>query len=252
MTIAFGAIGTKAGGGNATTAYPSGVSAGDMAIGATAYWSSGVLPTDVSGWTRTNIEGGTGSSVDAHISMARGDYKELTGSESGNVTFTATGIGGCLACIARYTKTAASWDTVATTTADDNTHGANRSTSGAGSISWQVGDMCVVVVATDTDTALTITSPAITATNVTFGTTTRQTSGAGNTTGQDGNVEVFDALVTGTSGSPTTAPSLSFTTATSQCGPVVFIRLRELAVADPTPRPIYTPNRAAYQRASRW
>jgi hypothetical protein len=91
----------------------------------------------------------------------------------------------------------------------------------------QPGDMLIAIAAIDTDAALTISANTFTASGITFGTVNRRTSGAGSTTGNDGNIELWDALVTaGTADVPIT---FAFTTATTQCGAVAILRLREIS-----------------------
>jgi len=231
VAVAFGAIGTKASGTTTVVlGYPTGITAEHLAIACRVCWTAaaGAL-SDEAGWTaQGRQEGGTGSSVDNHTTEVGIDTLELVGSESGSVTFDTPGAGGAIGFILRYSKDAAeTWD-LAYAEGTDDTHGADRSVTASTSIALAVGDVVVAVVATDTDAALTITSPAITASGITFGATTRRSpSSAGSTSGVDGNIEVFDAEVT--SGSGTAAPALAFTTATSQCGPVAFLRLRDVA-----------------------
>ena len=237
MSLAFRAIGTKTNGSGSTVSPPlpttkdfATIGQGDLMVAARVGWSALVDHLDETGWTaQGELEGGVGSSADAHVTEARGDTRVYQ-SGDGTPAFDAGGtVGGLIAVILGYMKSSprSSWS-IATTTADDNTHAANRSTSGAGTITWQVGDIVIAVAAVDTDAALTITAQSFTATNVTFGAANRRTPAtAGSTAGQDGNIEVFDAIVTGVVGTPNTAPSLSFTTVTATCGPVTFIRLRE-------------------------
>jgi len=207
------------------------VGSGDMLVAGRVGWSAAVALNDETGWTsQGRLEGGTGSANDAHVTEVGGDTRQYV-SGDGTPAFDLGGtVGGSIGVVLGYRKSSprSTWN-IAATTADDNTHAADRSTSGAGSISWQVGDVVVVVVAVDTDAALTISAASITATNVTFSAMTRRTPAtAGSTAGQDGNIEVWEATVTGVSGSPTTAPSFSWTCATTTCGPVNFIRLREV------------------------
>lgn len=225
------ATGTKAGTGTSTQAlaYPAGVSAGRLAIACRNAWQNAVTTASESGWlNHTDLLGGLvgTNTTDSHQGRVAVDTRELDGSESGSVTFDQGGTAnGVIGLIMLYEKLAgATWD-VAVVTGDDATHAANRSAAASGSVSLQPGDVVVVVAAVDTDTSLaTFSGPAITASGITFGTTTRRTSGAGVGTGNDGNIEVFDATVT--AGTGTTAPTLAFTTGTSQCGPVAFLRLR--------------------------
>lgn len=231
MAIAFGAIGAKEITGTTTSAvaYPASVGAGDMALVGRCAWTAANADLQPSvGWTQAGTnDGGTGSSVDSHTTDVGCSYKEMAGGETGTVTFNnGASAGGTVAVMTRYTKGGGeSWVTPVFASGDDATHAANRSVTATSSIALAPGDVVVCVVATDTDAALTITAPAITAAGITFGTTTRRSpASAGNTAGTDGNIEIFDATVT--SGSGTVAPALAFTTATSQCGPVAFVRLR--------------------------
>lgn len=236
MAISFGALGAKSAGGTLTisVAYPTGVTAGHIAVAGRSMWDTSTA-TDETGWVMAaDLTGGTGSTVDNHTTRARADTRVLDGAETGSVTFDqAGGLNGCIGVMARYASdvSGATWSVVGAT-GDDATHGADRSATASTSISLGPGDMLVAVVATDTDTALAgFASPAFTASGITFDTTNRRTSGAGVTTGADGNIELFDALVS--SGSGTVAPTLAFTTTTSQCGPVAFVRLREIVPALP-------------------
>lgn len=230
MTATFGAIGSKTTTGDVTVAipYPSGVAAADLAVEGRIGWTAANTSfTSESGWTQQGThDGGTGFAADSHTTAIAVDSRELDGSESGSVTFdNGASCGGAVGVMLRYTKSAGeTWDVVYSEGTDD-THAANRAVTAGTSTALAPGDVVVAFVAVDTDAALTITSPAITASGITFGTTTRRTSAtSGSTSGTDGNIEVFEATVS--SGSGTAALGLTFTTATSQCGPVAFLRLR--------------------------
>lgn len=230
MTIAFGAIGAKSTGGTTTTAvaYPASVGAADFLLLADCGWPSSAGVNALSGWAVTQLGGGTGVATDSHTTTMAVFRKEAVGGETGTVSVGRGGAPtGQLGIMARYTKTAASWAAAATGSGTDNTHGTDRSIT-TGTIDLAPGDMVVIAVAVDTNTASTITSPTLTASGITFGTVTQRTSGAGDTIGEHGNVELFDALVT--AGSGTVAATFAFTTATTQCGPVVVTRLREGAL----------------------
>lgn len=130
--------------------------------------------------------------------------------------------------IVTYTRGGIGWE-IDQAVGQDDTHGANRSVTATDTVDLKPGDVVVAFAAVDTDTDLSVTAPAITAAGITFGTTTRRTSGAGTDFGFDTNIEIFDATVTaGTS--TAVPPTLTFTTAVSQCGPVTFVRLRETPV----------------------
>lgn len=230
IAIAFGAIAAKASSSLTTVAiaYPASPGAGDLAIAfRNGFNASQVTFSDEAGWTnRGDRTGGTNTIQDAHSAHIRTDTKELAGGESGSVTFDmAANSGAMIGLMLRYTKAGGTWD-VAYTDGDDNTHGANRSVTGGASLSFQPGDKIVALVATDTDTGLTITSPVFTASGITFGTPVERTTAVegGTGLGNDGNIQIFDADIT--AGSGTAAPTFAFTTATSQCGPIAFLRLR--------------------------
>ena len=229
MAVAFGAIGAKSAGGTTTVdiPHPASVGAGNLLVAGRNLWNapSGAFSAET-GWTAGGeLAGGTGTAADTHTCEIRADYREAAGGETGNVTFDQTGPpGGVIGVMARYTKGSGSWN-IATAVGDDATHAADRSATSSTNLSLAPGDVLVAIAAVDTDAALTITSPTFTASGITFGTVNRRTSGAGVTTGNDGNLELFDVAVS--TGTATVAVTLSFTTATTQCGPVSFIRLRE-------------------------
>jgi hypothetical protein len=243
VAIAFGTLGTKAITGTTAVsiAYPASSAAGDLLIATRVVWLAvNSSASDEPGWVSAVDQiGGTGAAADIHDNRVHVDYKEAAGGEAGSVVFDQTvNANGVVGIMCRFTKGAGTvWD-VAVASGTDDTHAANRSVTSTGTVSLAAGDMVVALVASDTDASLTITSPAITASGITFGTTNRQTSGLGSVQGNDGNVELFHALVT--AGSGTQALSLNFTTATSQCGPVAFLRLREAtpATAPPTYQPV--------------
>lgn len=239
LPVSLASTGTKSSGVTATpllVPYPTGLAAKDMLVyGANAYNSTATVTTPA-GWTAAgDLTGGTGTAADAHTGRIHSDYKEAVGTESGNLSVALGGtLSGALGQMVAYRlgDTTDSWD-VASTTGTDDTHAANRAVTGSGTLSFDVDDVLLAFVATDTDTSLTVTAPALTATGITFGTTNRLTSGAGVISGNDGNIEIFEATVT--AGTGTQAPSLAFTTATSQCGPVSFVRLRGVPAAGGTP-----------------
>ncbi len=212
-----------------TVAWPAGVAAGDLVLVDLILWNAGATANLLSGWTTAaSIDGGTGTSIDTHATVARTDYHVGVGGESLNQTWTLTATNGDAGQMFDYRGPYGAtglWD-IAASTGDDATHGADRSVTTSGTLELKPGDLVAAGVAVDTDAALTITAPTFTAAGIVFGTVNRRTSGAGATGGNDGNVEHFDTIVV--SGSATVAVSFAFTTATSQCGPVTIVRARQL------------------------
>lgn len=235
MAVSHVATGAKSSGGTTTVsiASPAGTASGQMLLAFRAGWIPATSWTDETDWTASGhtTTGGTGSSVDAHTTAIRADRRILTGSLAGPTVFdqTHSSNAGTIGIMLSYQHAGGGFDTVATGTGDDATHGTNRSITTSGTINLAVDDVVVVGVATDTDTNLaSFANQAITASGITFGSTTRRSpASAGVSTGGDGNIEVFEATVT--AGSGTVAVTLAFDTATNQCGPGVFVRLREVA-----------------------
>lgn len=232
MTIAFGAIGAKSAGGTTTTNvdYPASPSSTDLLILGDVGWLSSAGVNAISGWTVRQQAGGTGTAADAHTTTCAVFYKQAVGGETGSVTVTRATATGQVGIMARYTTSSGAWDSIVQISGTDNTHGTNRSAT-TGTVSLAPGDVLSIVAAVDTDAALTV-SAAVSATGITFGTVTRRTSGAGVADGPDGNIEMFDVAVT--SGTGTVAVTVTLTTGTSQCGPIVVTRMREVASTPPS------------------
>lgn len=227
MTIAFGAIGAKAVTGTTTQDidHPASVGAGELLLVWRNIWLGTATPSDETGWTPAGqLSGGTGTAVDDHTTVIRADWKVAAGGETGTVQFDQTGATGIISTMSRYTKGAGTtWD-VAFAAADDAAHGIDRSVTLGTPLDLNVGDLVVVGSASDTNNTVTPLTPAFSGT-ATFGTITRRSSGTGTSTGNDGNIEVFDAVVTGAG----TCTGFSYTTGVIQCGPVAFVRLREVS-----------------------
>jgi hypothetical protein len=234
MTVSFFAGSVKNGGfapDHVFLTYPAPTQAGMLALAGRVTWENMTVKI-ADGWIDTaDRQGGTGTGDDAHTTRIHVDRRQLRGTELGLLTLLADApasptVQGHYGVVVNYQKDGDRWDVVATS-GDDAAHGTNRSATGS-AIALRPGDVVVAFAAVDTDTDLAgFASPAITAPGITFGATTRRTSGAGTPQGSDGNIEVFDATVT--AGTATAAPTLTFTTTTNQCGPVAFVRLREIA-----------------------
>jgi hypothetical protein len=234
MTISFGALGAKQVAGTTTVAiaHPSGIAAGDLLIAGRTIWRDTATATNESGWDPRGDLGGGALGADTtnnHKTRIRADTKMATGSESGSVTFDQANTPvGVIGVMARYASDVSghTWD-IATVTGDDATHGTNRSATASSNLDLAPGDMLIAIAASDWDGDHSATSPAFTASGITFDTVNQRTSGTGSGTDINGNIHIFDALVS--SGSGNVAPTLAFTCGTSQCGPVSFVRIREVA-----------------------
>lgn len=237
MAAAFGAIGTKSAGGTTSLAipHPASVGAGDLLVAARAVWLNTGTCSRPSTWTAgPDGTGGTGTASGNHTGRARGDYKQAAGGETGNLATTQAGtLSGAVGQMLRYTKAAGEfWQVqVVAGVSSDTSHAANRAgLSTSGSLTdVQAGDIIVAITEVDTSTSLTITSPYCTIGSSGQLALTRRTSGAGVATGLTGNVEVFDRTLTAgdiTAIGAGGTMAFAMTTATSQCGPTVFLRLR--------------------------
>jgi hypothetical protein len=250
IPVQFGAIGAKTITGTTTVsiAHPTGTAADNILLAGRVGWYSDIALSDEAGWTNTirQAGGNNGAVADNHTTEVGVDRKEISGADAGPTVFDQVGgtQPGIVGIMARYVKLAGyTWD-VAAAAGTDDTHGANRSVTASTSIALAVGDVVVAVAAVGTDASLTITAPAITASGITFGATTQRAPvSAGSIQGHDGNIYWFDATVT--AGSGTVAPVLAFTTATSQSGPVGFVRLRAVAPAARPIIPTMQPRKAA-------
>lgn len=236
MAIAFGSVGTKCVSGTTSMAilYPGSIVAGDLLVCFRVIWPTTATASDIPGWDmRVDGVSGTGNpgAVDSHVTRIRIDTKVADGTEIGGLATTQGGtISGTCGIIARYTKESnKNWDIDGSgTPAGDTSHAANRATGDSGTVDIASGDFLIAGIAVDTDAALTPTGLIInhTSSAAGVGTVSRRTSGLGAGTGTDGNVDVADAPYTGTTKSGGMA--FAWTTATAQCGPVGFVRLREI------------------------
>lgn len=237
MTVAHVATGSRSAGGTTTVSpsYPAGVAAGVLAIAARVLKPQTATGTAEAGWKqRISVTGGTGTTgADTGQTRIVVDTKILAGSESGSVTFdNASSPNSSHGVIALYSKSStALWDLTNFSSGSDASHGTGRSVSGASALSLQPGDVVLAICGSDTDTATAYTSPAITVSGITFGATTQRLGAGGVTTGNQTGLMIFEATVT--SGTASANPSLSLSGGPSNCGPVVFYRLRE--VEPPTP-----------------
>lgn len=242
MAVAHTATGSRSAGGSTTVvpSYPAGVAANRLAIASRVIKPQTATGTAEAGWTqRATVTGGTGTTgADTGQTRCVVDTKLLDGSESGSVTFdNAATPNNSHAVISIYQIAAGKFWDIATTSGSDATHGTGRSVAASPAISLQPGDVVLAISASDTDTATAFTSPAITATGLTFGATTERLGAGGTATGNQSGLHIHEATVaTGTS---TVAPALSLSGGPSNCGPTVFVRLREISAPDPTGTVVY-------------
>lgn len=245
MAISHFGTGAKSAGGTTTVSVgrPGGESAGDLTICGRVGWLDTITFTNESGWTNGgSLSGGINSANDDHTTAVRADYQEIVGGEGTPVVFDQGGtISGCVGNMVSYRKTGGAWETPVVRSGNDNTHAGNRSIASSATMPLQPGDMLVAIVAYDTDAFAASPTYAFSASGITFGTLTRRTGDAGVTTGSDGNIQICDALVSSGSGDVTV--TLTITQVTAQCGPALFVRLREIIKASPFRR-----RRQPYQR----
>jgi hypothetical protein len=218
---------TSAKGSTSTTVAYTGVAFGRMALLfvtvklGTSTWNT------VPGWTiLVDQSGGTGTSAaDAGTTRLGVWYRELLGTETGNVTITNTGGESSGGGMSVYSKTNGNtWVTPIATHGDDTGHGTNRScVCSAWGSALATNDFVVLAWASDTDSTSAVSAPTITQASATFDTVNmrnKRLSSSGNDCG------LYSADCSVTTGNAN-APTIGFTLAVSQCGRGAAIRLRE-------------------------
>lgn len=240
MTIAnAGATGvntaTAALGTTSTTVAYTGVAAGRLAvITAGVKPSTATLPATLTDgasktWAKiTETTGGTGTNAaDTGLSRIAKYVRILDGAETGSITVTGTGASATTAVMDTHSTTLGGWQTPLSVVASDATHGANCSAAtGTWASALAVGDWIHAGYACDTDsTGVATSTHVITQTGTTFSARTAR-SRLNNSSGNQNGVHTWDASVT-VAGGGTTATTLGFTWATSSCGPMGALRLRE-------------------------
>lgn len=229
----YGAIGTGSNAAGSATSmvagYPAGIAAGDLLVLGVVYGSSaGAQPTTPSGWTVhgpvNNTTGTYGTDTGPRHSIIY--TKVADGTETGNLTLTATGnnTGGVGMIRLAHTNAGYTWN-IASSTGADSTAGTGVSVTGGTALSFAPGDMLVINNAQLVDTA-TQSAKTITATGITFGSiTTRQ--GRSFTNGSDVR-QNFDTVPV-TAGTATVAPVHAYTSSSAATqAAIVFLRVREV------------------------
>jgi hypothetical protein len=245
MTITSVGNGGRSAGGTTTTVVPypaSGIVAGDLAVSGRTIKPDSATGTAEAGWSqRVSATGGTGAqAADTGPTRIVVDTRELAGTENGtSVTFdNAATPNSTVGFMMVYRRSGNRWEIVVTS-GTDNTHGTGRSVTGAAALDLAPGDLVVVFLASDTDTATAFSGQAITAPGITFGATTTRIGAGGVTTGNQSGISCWDATVAAASAAAVAVPSFSVSAGPSSCGPVGFIRLRELNIRPRRPRPSF-------------
>jgi len=171
--------------------------------------------------------GGTGTNAaDTGTSRIAKYIRVFDGTETGNVTITASNTPSQVCGAMDVYSTTTAWKSPIAVTASDASHGTNPSATA--STVWAAalaaGDLINVGYATDTDDSTAASGHNITQTSTTFGTVTAR-SRVGNSDGNDGSVFTWDAPVN--SGGSTNQPQFSMTWAINSCGPFAAVRLRD-------------------------
>lgn len=181
----------------------------------------------VTGWTFfINAGGGTGSqAADTGPTRMGGWRRQLDGTESADVTISATGSGSIAAVMSVYENSGTGWQLVERVTGNDATHDANPSATLA---TWGnalgAGDYLHLAYSTDTDSTTATGAVTLTQTGATFGTVT-QRNRLGNSDGNDSAIMTWSAPVTTGSGN---ALTFDLTWSASSCGTLAAVRMREV------------------------
>jgi len=172
--------------------------------------------------------GGTGAStVDEGATGIVLDYQRLVGGESGAVNFAqGNSPDSVTGCMVTYQRTTGRDLDVIVSIANDTTHGTGRSALASNSIPTKIGDVLLAFVALDTDSTTPFTAPTISNNWHTIVTTELVGTG-GSSEGNNTGLAIYEGLVTAGSAN-SIAPTLTLTEGPSNCGPVVFVRLREI------------------------
>lgn len=246
------------GGTSVAVAYPTGLTATTailMFIGQKPTTANGGTVTTPTGWTLVDsltgaggYGGTTGTDVgNTNLFVYRKDV--VTGTETGNLTVTLGGNNVAWAFMVRTSYAAGntvsygSADGQRTTAPTAGTPFAVALTNGATPPNLQSGDLAIwaMCIPTDVTTPAQFSAQSVTATGTTFATAV-ELNEPDSATGND--IGGYSAYALATAGSSTTAPTVTVTaagTVTNVRGPIVLVRLREVAIAAQTLTPaLYT------------
>ena len=237
MAVAFGSIGAViAGTTSLSVAYPASISAGDLLVLhiANKYDPNG--PSTPSGWTpQKQQSGGAGASgTDTGVMFATVYTKEADGTESGSLSVTITSGNSSAGVMARYTKAGGTTWGIAAEGGAQNSGTSSWSVTAGADPGLTAGDIALACFGWNGNLVNSTNTQAMTAAGISaWGTVTERADTSHNlgddsaiaisehpvTTGTSSAAPVFTATVTG-GGSPN---------ANHPAGPVVFLRLREVA-----------------------
>lgn len=234
---------SASGGTSVAPAYPTGLVADDvivMFVGQKPTTANGGTVTTPTGWTLQDsltAAGGYGTTTGADVGNTNlfvYTKNTVTGSETGTLSVTVGDNNVCWAFMIRVpvgngTVSYGSADGQRTTTPTSPMSIAL--TNGTSATNFQAGDLALwaMCIPTDVTTPSQFSAESITATGATFGTAV-EFNEPDSTTGND--IGGYSAYASVTSGSSTTAPTVTATlagTLTNVRGPVVLLRVRETA-----------------------
>lgn len=236
----FVGIGTRITSGttSASVAFPaSSIAANRLAVLHRAIKPDTATAQVISGWTRAvNRNGGAAEATGVDVGPTRivMDWKILDGTETTPMSLTQgnspSSVTGAMS-VFQLDNPANQWDVGPGFSGIDTTHAQGRSATAA-LMDLVAGDLLVIALSSDTDSTGGISNLSVTATNLTFGTVTTRLAPGGSSVGNDVGSMMFTVPVTAGTGG-VNGPTFSFTDGTVNCGPVGFLRLREVAPASP-------------------
>lgn len=196
------------------------------------------LPTDAFGGTwvaPSNNQGtadpGDGPGVDLGATYATGYYKIATGTETGNLTVTATSANGIYGFIVQYTNATGAWE-VAAANGGDATSGTGWSATMGSDPGITTGDLVLSCSGRNNDTGLG-SSPSISTAGVTYNTHTERLDN-GTSSGDDVGAYAIEHTIT--SGTSSGNPVVTFTNSANTAGGTVIFRIREAAAVAVAPQ----------------
>ena len=227
-------VATSNKGTTSTTVAYVGVAAGRLGILVATLKADTATFGTVTGWTPLlDVAGGAAEVVTTDAGPTRLGvwYRDLDGSEAGNVTITATGTPDCLVGALSVYTVDAGWDPLVYVTGSDAAHAAAFSaTAGAWSESLAADDLLVIARSSDNDGIGAKASFILTQAGATFGTIEYRNNRL-NSSAADCCVASWDALVTAGSAN---APTFGHGQTATNCGALAVVRIREAAAGSVT------------------